>query len=88
MSHLCECISNPISKNLEAFKEDKIIPTNDNIPPKIFFISKNTAIKLNKTIGIKQYPSTLIVLYNNIPLFLDIRFNSKNISTLPNKEIP
>ena len=73
---------------LEAFNEDKTIATKDNIPPKIFFISKNTAIKLNKTIGNKQYPKTLIVLYNKIPLLLLIKFNNKNNSKLPNNDIP
>ena len=38
MSHLWENISNPISKNLDAFNEEQIIAINDNTPPKIFFI--------------------------------------------------
>ena len=89
MSHLWENISSPISKNLDAFNEEQIIAINDNTPPKIFFIFRKTAIKLSKTIGIRQYPKTLIVLYNNILLFpLLIKFNNKNRRTLPNKEIP
>ena len=45
-------------------------------------------MKLNKTIGIKQYPKTLIVLYNNIPSFLLIKFNNKKTKILPNTDIP